>query len=108
MKSLGTLVLTVDAIADEQIVPVIVGRQHLILVRHAGQLFACERACPHEQADLTQGRCADGKLHCPRHMACFALDDGEVSLGWDFRRLRTYAVRVYDNKIFVADERMQD
>lgn len=84
----------IDALVGRAMVPVFVAGRHILLVQDEGQLFATERACPHERADLAAGRCAEGRLFCPRHQAWFALQDGSVSPGWNFRGLRTYPVRM--------------
>jgi 3-phenylpropionate/trans-cinnamate dioxygenase ferredoxin component len=55
----------------------------LLLIRDGTQIFACERACPHEQADLGLGLVADGRLLCPRLLASFDLHDGNISAGLD-------------------------
>ena len=72
--------------------PILVRGQHLILMRDGERLVAAERACPHEGADLSLGRCAAGRIHCPRHQASFDLRSGTVSPGWSFRALRLYRV----------------
>jgi 3-phenylpropionate/trans-cinnamate dioxygenase ferredoxin component len=73
----------------------------LLLIRDGNQIFACERACPHEQADLSLGRIADGRLFCPRHLASFDLHDGDISAGWPSRPLRVYPARVKDEQIWI-------
>ena len=95
-----------SAFAAGPIVPVRLAGQALLLVLDGGQVFALERACPHEGADLGQGRCAGGRLHCPHHRASFALADGAVSPGWSFRRLRTYPVRIVGDEILVDATRL--
>lgn len=82
----------IEALADRAILPVRVAGLHLVLVRDGGRVFAAERACPHEGADLALGRCEGGRLLCPRHLASFDLRDGSVSPGWSFRALRLFAV----------------
>jgi 3-phenylpropionate/trans-cinnamate dioxygenase ferredoxin subunit len=72
-----------------------------LLIREGDQVFACERACPHEQADLSLGRIKDGRLFCPRHFASFDLDDGEVSAGWPSRRLRRYPAKTGNGRIWI-------
>jgi nitrite reductase/ring-hydroxylating ferredoxin subunit len=83
------------------IFPVTVGGQRLLIVKDGGRVFALERACPHEGADLAKGRCVAGRLHCPHHQASFALADGAVSPGWSFRRLCTYPIRIVDGDIYI-------
>jgi 3-phenylpropionate/trans-cinnamate dioxygenase ferredoxin component len=71
-------------------------------VRDGDALFACERACPHEQADLAGGHCSAGKLYCPRHLAWFDLTDGRVFGGWASRPLRIHAVRIEGDQVLVT------
>jgi 3-phenylpropionate/trans-cinnamate dioxygenase ferredoxin component len=60
----------------------------LILIWNEGCAAACERICPHEQADLSLGHVSAGRLFCPRHAAAFDLRDGRISEGWPSRPLR--------------------
>jgi 3-phenylpropionate/trans-cinnamate dioxygenase ferredoxin subunit len=76
----------------------------LLLIREGNQIFACERACPHEQADLSLRRVADGRLFCPRHLASFDLHDGNNSAGWSSRALRRYPARIKDERIWIDAE----
>ena len=73
----------------------------LILVWNEGRAVACERICPHEQADLSLGRVAGGRLFCPRHSASFDLRDGQVSYGWPSRPLRLCPVRISDDQVWI-------
>ena len=84
------------------LVPVLVEDRHLLLMRDGEALHATERACPHEGADLALGRCAAGKLFCPRHLAWFDLRAGTVSPGWSFRPLRIYPTRIVGGEVFVT------
>lgn len=92
---------TTDRLKRRPIVAVRVGGIDLILVREGSRLHACERACPHEQADLCSGHVADGRVHCPRHLASFGLEDGRISPGWQCRDLRRYKVRVAGGMVWV-------
>src|SRR5271154_4561127 len=44
-----------------------------LLIRDGDRVFACERACPHEQADLSLGRVADGRFSSCDVLLCPAL-----------------------------------
>lgn len=92
---------SLDETVGRPLLPVRVGGQQLLIVRDGEDLHCCERACPHEQADLAQGRCSHGILFCPRHLAWFRLTDGQVSPGWSFRPLRILPVRVADGQVLV-------
>jgi 3-phenylpropionate/trans-cinnamate dioxygenase ferredoxin component len=76
----------------------------LLLVRDGDRIFACERTCPHEQADLSLGRVADGRLFCPRHLASFDLHDGHISAGWPSPPLRRYPVSIRDGRVWIDAE----
>jgi 3-phenylpropionate/trans-cinnamate dioxygenase ferredoxin component len=93
-----------DRLAPQSILCVRVQRVDLLLVRDGDRVFACERACPHEQADLALGRVADGQLFCPRHYASFDLCDGHISAGWQSPPLRRYPVSIKDGQIWIDAE----
>ena len=73
----------------------------LILIWSDGRAVACERACPHEQADLSHGHLSAGRLVCPHHAASFDLGDGHISQGWASRPLRVYPARVEHGQVWV-------
>ena len=94
-------VRALDRVPHQAIICVRVEAVDLLLVRDGEAVFACERACPHEQADLGLGRVADGRIVCPRHDASFDLRDGSVSRGWPSRDLRRYPARIIDGQIWI-------
>ena len=94
-------VCAAERLRDQAIVCVKAAGLSLLVIRDGERLYACERACPHEQADLGLGRVKDGQLHCPRHLAWFDLQDGQISPGWTSRALRRYPVRVVDGEVQV-------
>jgi 3-phenylpropionate/trans-cinnamate dioxygenase ferredoxin subunit len=73
----------------------------LVLMLEDEGIYAFERACPHEQADLSLGRVVAGRLLCPRHLASFSLADGKISAGWPSRDLRCYPVKIADQQIWI-------
>ena len=97
-----------EAFNHRQIVALTLEGQHLVVIRDGDRFFAAERACPHEGADLAQGRCTGARLHCPRHLAWFDLQNGAVSPGWSFRALHVYPVRVMGENIWIDLARKND
>jgi 3-phenylpropionate/trans-cinnamate dioxygenase ferredoxin subunit len=73
----------------------------LLLIWNEGDVVACDRACPHEQADLGLGHVADKRLFCPRHAASFDLSDGAITAGWPSPPLRLYPVRITGEQIWI-------
>jgi 3-phenylpropionate/trans-cinnamate dioxygenase ferredoxin component len=76
----------------------------LILIWSGGKAVACERACPHEQADLSLGHLSMERLFCPRHAASFDLVHGQISDGWPSRPLRIYPVRIAEGAVWIDAE----
>ncbi len=73
----------------------------MLVIWNEGDVVACERACPHEQADLGLGHVAAGRLFCPRHAASFDLCDGAITSGWPSSPLRLYPVRVTGEQVLI-------
>jgi 3-phenylpropionate/trans-cinnamate dioxygenase ferredoxin component len=104
MKEEGTRwveVLPLERLADQAILYVGVEGDDLLLLGDGERVTACERACPHEQADLSRGRIAGGRLFCPRHLASFDLCDGRISAGWPSRPLQLYPAEISDGRIWI-------
>jgi 3-phenylpropionate/trans-cinnamate dioxygenase ferredoxin subunit len=94
-------VSSLDRLADQAVLCVRVEAVDILLVRDGERVTACERACPHEQADLSRGQLRHGRLFCPRHLASFDLGSGQISAGWPSRQLQLYPVEVRDGRIWI-------
>jgi nitrite reductase/ring-hydroxylating ferredoxin subunit len=94
-------VCDLDRLKAETIVRVRAGGADMLVIWNAGDVVACDRACPHEQADLGLGQVTAGRLLCPRHRASFDLRDGQITAGWPSPPLRLYPVRVTGEQIWI-------
>jgi nitrite reductase/ring-hydroxylating ferredoxin subunit len=94
-------VARLDDLPDGAFMPVGVGSHGLVLARAGDAVYAFQSTCPHEKADLAQGRIENGRLVCPRHLASFALNDGQASRGWKVDALKLYPVRLSEGAIAV-------
>lgn len=91
-----------DALANGGFLRVMLESHALVLARRGDTVYAFQGTCPHEKADLSQGRIEDGRLICPRHLASFSLYDGAVSSGWkNVSALRLYPARIQGEDIAV-------
>ncbi|WP_225708026.1 Rieske (2Fe-2S) protein [Bradyrhizobium cenepequi] len=79
----------------------------MLVIWNEGDVVACERACPHEQADLGLGQVVAGRLFCPRHAASFDLRDGRISSGWPSPPLRLYPARVTEEQVWIEAQGRQ-
>ncbi|MBR0860480.1 Rieske (2Fe-2S) protein [Bradyrhizobium diazoefficiens] len=80
-----------------------VAGRDMLVIWSEGDVVACDRACPHEQADLGLGQVTAGRLQCPRHVASFDLRDGAITAGWPSPPLRLYPVKVTGEQIWVEE-----
>ena len=94
-------VCDLSRLKTETIVRVRVDGVDMLVIWNDGDVAACERACPHEQADLGLGHVAAGRLFCPRHAASFDLRDGAITSGWPSPPLRLYPVRVTGEQVWI-------
>jgi 3-phenylpropionate/trans-cinnamate dioxygenase ferredoxin component len=94
-------VCSLSRLMAEGMVSVRVAGIDLVLISTDNRAVACERACPHEQADLAAGHVANGRLFCARHAASFDLRSGAMSPGWPSRSLRLYPVKVVDGDVMI-------
>jgi 3-phenylpropionate/trans-cinnamate dioxygenase ferredoxin subunit len=91
-----------DALPDGAFLRVALESHALVLARRGDTVYAFQGTCPHEKADLSQGRIEDGRLICPRHLASFALSDGAVSAGWkNVTALKLYPAHIQGDDIAV-------
>jgi 3-phenylpropionate/trans-cinnamate dioxygenase ferredoxin subunit len=96
-----TTVCRLSRLISQTIVCARVTGVDLILVWSEGRVVACERVCPHEQADLGLGHVSGGRLFCPRHAVSFDLNNGQISYGWPSRPLQVYPVRIEDDQVWI-------
>lgn len=94
-------ICTREQLAAQKIVCTMALGVGVLVIEDGNKIVACERACPHEQADLSRGHVAQGRLHCPHHRASFDLATGQVSPGWPTRPLRRFPVLVDDVDVWI-------
>lgn len=83
------------------------GRQQVALFNVDGVLHAVNNRCPHSRGPLCEGEIhrEDGgpAVTCPWHEAAFDLQTGQVLYGPSVRDVATFAVRVEDGAVFIAE-----
>lgn len=77
------------------------GGAALLLYDLHGTVFATSAICPHHAAFLSQGHISDDCIECPRHMGRFHIPTGRQERGPACPDLRTYKVRVENERVLV-------
>ena len=66
-----------------------------------GTLFAISDVCTHAEASLSEGQVEGQTVECPLHGACFDLRTGEALTPPAFEAVKTFAVVVKDDEVYV-------
>ena len=81
--------------------PIDVGESRLMVVNVEGDLFAVDRTCTHETADLSTGFMIGSEVTCPLHLSRFDVKTGSVQNPPATTPLRTYKVKVDGANVYV-------
>lgn len=73
----------------------------VVIVRCGDEFYAVEDRCTHDGESLGGAEVQDCQIICPRHGAHFCLRSGEALTPPAYEPLRTYRVRVHEDRILV-------
>ncbi|MFC9556819.1 Rieske (2Fe-2S) protein [Rhodococcus sp. NPDC056960] len=90
-----------SALADSDVVAVLVGTVSVLLVKRSESVVALSNRCTHRGAPLDDGTLADGCIECHWHGNRFAITDGGVVRGPTTRPQQVCEARVRDGRIQV-------
>jgi 3-phenylpropionate/trans-cinnamate dioxygenase ferredoxin subunit len=97
-----TPVAAVADVAPDTNRAVTVGKRSILIVHHAGRLFAVENRCSHAEQPLECGRVRYGWIACPAHGAKFDLATGEALSQPATDPIATFEVRIVGDTIEIA------
>lgn len=95
-------VAEVDALPPGKMRRIEIGGQRILLANVRGQFYATDDTCTHEDASLATGFLKDEWVKCPLHGSRFNVCTGEVVDEPADMSLRTYAVRIDGNDIWLS------
>lgn len=90
-----------DSLREGQLIEHMSGSTLLVLGWIDEAPFAATGLCPHQFARLADGRIADGRLHCARHLASFCLQTGAPDDRWQISGIRIYRTRIRNGMVEV-------
>ena len=86
------------------------GRQQVAIFNVDGELYAINNRCPHSRGPLGEGVVRNGNgscnVTCPWHEAAYDLKSGAVLYGPSPRDVATFAVKVEDGTVFIAEPQL--
>jgi NADPH-dependent 2,4-dienoyl-CoA reductase/sulfur reductase-like enzyme/nitrite reductase/ring-hydroxylating ferredoxin subunit len=82
-----------------------VGKQDVLLLRVADEIFAIDALCSHYHGPLVDGLVEGNTVRCPWHHACFDLRSGEAIRAPALSPLSCWRVDKRDGHIFVQNKR---
>lgn len=75
--------------------------KRLMITNLDGKIFASDRICTHEEADLSTGFLSSEGVRCPLHLSVFNLENGIPQNPPAERPLKVYNVKIDQNEIYV-------
>ncbi|WP_048194084.1 Rieske (2Fe-2S) protein [Candidatus Nitrosotenuis uzonensis] len=75
--------------------------KRLLITNLGGKIFASDRICTHEEADLSTGFLSSEGVRCPLHLSVFNLENGIPQNPPAERPLKIYNVKIDQNEIYV-------
>jgi nitrite reductase/ring-hydroxylating ferredoxin subunit len=94
-------VADLDAVQPGKMLCVQVGDKNLLLANDAGDIYAADEMCTHEDASLCMGSLKGHLVKCPLHGSRFDLKSGEPLEDPADEALKVYPVKIVGNDIFV-------
>ncbi len=73
----------------------------ILLANLDGKIFATDRICTHEEADLSTGILSEEGVRCPLHLSVFDLNTGKPQNLPAEESLKTYNVKIDNNEVYV-------
>lgn len=75
--------------------------KRLLITNLNGTIYATDRTCTHEEADLSTGFLSAEGVRCPLHLSVFNLENGNPQNPPAEKSLKTYNVKIDQNEIYV-------
>ncbi|MGI0003814.1 MAG: Rieske (2Fe-2S) protein, partial [Candidatus Nitrosotenuis sp.] len=66
-----------------------------------GKIYATDRICTHEEADLSSGFLSEQGVRCPLHLSVFNLENGSPQNPPAEAPLKTYNIKIEQSEIYV-------
>ena len=86
---------------DGQLLSFDYDNKKIMLAKMQGKIFATDRICTHEEADLSTGILTEQGVMCPLHLSVFNLENGDPENLPAEKPLETFNIKTNENEIYV-------
>jgi len=90
-----------DELNDGQLLSFDYDDKKIMLAKIQGKIFATDRTCTHEEADLSTGILTEQGVTCPLHLSVFNLENGNPENLPAEKPLETFNIKTNKNEIYV-------
>src|SRR3981189_387093 len=97
--------ISVDALADGQMLVGHVGQDAVLLARRGNEVFAIGATCSHYGGPLAEGLLVDDTVRCPWHHACFSLRTGQALHAPALSPVACWSVERRQDNVFVLSKK---
>jgi 3-phenylpropionate/trans-cinnamate dioxygenase ferredoxin subunit len=94
-------VIDCDSLAPGKMQCYNINGQRIILANVAGEFFATEEMCSHEEFPLWHGALKGHQIECSLHGSCFDVRTGQPSEEPATQPIKTFATEVVNGKVYV-------
>ncbi len=102
MTSTYTKAADLQAITPGNMLKVRLDNRAILLANIDGKIYAIDDQCSHEDASLYNGALKGDCVECPLHSSQFNFKTGEPMQLPATETVKTYAVKIENNKILIA------
>ncbi len=92
------------SLGNGELLGVDIDSKEIMLANKNGRIYALDRICTHERADLSLGFLGDNYVTCPLHLSQFELETGKNLNPPAELPLKTYKVKIEDKAVYVMVE----
>jgi len=90
-----------DELNDGQLLSFDYDDKKIMLAKIQGKIFATDRTCTHEEADLSTGILTEQGVTCPLHLSVFNLENGNPENLPAEKPFETFNIKTNENEIYV-------
>ncbi len=91
-------------VGDGELLGIDLAGNEIMVVNKNGKIYALNRICTHERADLSLGFLGENYVTCPLHLSQFELETGKNLNPPADKPLKTYKVKIEENAVYVMLE----